>query len=364
MFHTRRAFLIFTPSLTLIGTWSSGLGVFKNQWSPQHQRYCCYKSHVACTTKAWEMVCIWWVFSNPCCALRNFSQVSRMEGGKVPWPQGFWDILNIGLHHLKNKLFQMLPSTTGTYWPRTWMDMDQFHLEFGRWPIGLLVALITGKICWNIVYMYILLYIHIQKSSSSLESFGMFSRQTLSKSLSNVNSCWAMNSDHVLGGIWMVAACWTPGQSVANKTTLPHHHPRQARDRASACAYSGTTRTSHQPHCECSNSWALTENWNLVKSQFLHFKTVMLTPNPLWSASLSKSCQGPPMGSHTDLRGGNMLGTRQCALGNPSGSEDAPQVIKVPVPGHPHVAAWCIASAGRQVWDSVRKGTGWGCNLP
>jgi hypothetical protein len=173
-----------------------------------------------------------------------------------------------------------------------------------------------------------------------------------------------MNSDHVLGGIWMVAACWTPGQSVANKATLPHHHPRQARDRASACAYSGTTRTSHQPHCECSNSWALTENWNLVKSQFLHFKTVMLTPNPLWSASLSKSCQGPPMGSHTDLRGGNMLGTRQCALGNPSGSEDAPQVIKVPVPGHPHVAAWCIASAGRQVWDSVRKGTGWGCNLP
>ena len=62
MFHTRRAFLIFTPSLTLIGTWSSGLGVFKNQWSPQHQRYCCYKSHVACTTKAWEMVGIWWVY--------------------------------------------------------------------------------------------------------------------------------------------------------------------------------------------------------------------------------------------------------------------------------------------------------------
>lgn len=30
---------------------TEGLSVFKSQWSPQHQRYCCYKSHVACTTK-------------------------------------------------------------------------------------------------------------------------------------------------------------------------------------------------------------------------------------------------------------------------------------------------------------------------
>ena len=58
----------------------AGLSVFKSQWSPQHQRYCCYKSHVACTTKAWAL---WWVvgiFQSPAghfANLCNFSQYSQ-----------------------------------------------------------------------------------------------------------------------------------------------------------------------------------------------------------------------------------------------------------------------------------------------